>query len=136
VGTRQKQTGQVQRLVWGVLLTACPVLFAPAWAFAQGAAEIMIDPMRPPGAGDATPAASSRGAPSTAGVQVILTSPGRKLALIDGKVVPLGGDAREGTLVGLSDSGAVLSKDGSRNVLLMHPQVDKKPPSRPKGSQP
>jgi hypothetical protein len=60
-------------------------------------------------------------------VQVILTSPQRKLAVIDGKVVRLGGDVREGTLVGLSDAGAVLKKNGGRDVLLLHPGIDKRP---------
>ena len=107
------------------LLTGC--LAACAAAHAQAAERILIDPMRPADMAEATPS-GKRGA-SGAGVQVILTSPERKLALIDGKVVPLGGDARGGTLVGLSESGAVLHKDGRRDVLLMHPAIDKKPPS-------
>lgn len=101
---------------------------AAASALAQGG-EVMTDPMRPPGAGEsgATPPASKPS--SSAGVKIILTSSGRKLALIDGKVVLMGGEARDGTLVGLSDSTAVLSRDGRRNVLLMHPDVKKNPPS-------
>ena len=109
------------------LLTGC---FAAAFgaAHAQAPGRILIDPMRPANMSEAAPAGQGAGADG-AGVQVILTSPERKLALIDGKVVPLGGDARGGTLVGLSDAGAVLHKDGSRDVLLMHPAIDKKPPS-------
>ncbi len=83
---------------------------------------------------ETAPSRQGAGGASGAGVQVILTSPERKLALIDGKVVPLGGDARGGTLVGLSESGAVLHKDdGGRDVLLMHPAIDKKPPSTAAG---
>jgi hypothetical protein len=107
------------------LLTGCFAAFGAAHAQSPG--RILIDPMRPANMAEAAPAGKS-GA-SGAGVQIILTSPERKLALIDGKVVPLGGDARGGTLVGLSDAGAVLHKDGSRDVLLMHPAIDKKPPS-------
>ena len=109
------------------LLTGC---FAAAFgaAHAQAPGRILIDPMRPANVAEAAPSGQGAGA-NGAGVQVILTSPERKLALIDGKVVPLGGDARGGTLVGLSDAGAVLHKDGSRDVLLMHPAIDKKPPS-------
>jgi hypothetical protein len=106
------------------LLTAL-VLNAVA-AFAQP----LTDPMRPPNV------ASARSAdkPSSAapiGVQVILTSQERKVAVIDGKVVPLGGTARDGKLVGLTDTSAVLEKgrNGERDVLLMHPNIDKKPPS-------
>ena len=72
-------------------------------------------------------AAAPDAAPAESGVHVILTSPQRKLAVIDGKVVRLGGDVREGTLVGLSDAGAVLKKDGGSDVLLLHPGIDKRP---------
>jgi len=60
-------------------------------------------------------------------VQAVITSPQRKLALIDGKIVPLGGSVRDGTLVGVNESGAVLRKDGSLAVLPMHPDVRKTP---------
>jgi len=107
------------------LLAGC--FAAGGAAHAQGG--ILVDPMRPANATEAAPSGQRNAGASGAGVQVILTSPERKLALIDGNVVPLGGDARGGTLVGLSDTGAVLHKDGSRDVLLMHPAIDKKPPS-------
>ena len=106
------------------LLTACALSVAPAYA--QTGAGILTDPMRPPDAREATSAAA---APAGMGVQVILTSPERKLAVIDGRVVPMGGDARGGTLVGLSDTAAVVEKQGGRDVLLVHPAIDKKPPS-------
>lgn len=72
-------------------------------------------------------ASAADAAPAESGVQVVLTSPERKLAVIDGKVVRLGGGVREGTLVGLSDAGAVLKKDDGRDVLLLHPGIDKRP---------
>lgn len=106
------------------LLTA--LVFQAGSALAQP----LTDPMRPPNAAEAAPAA---GKPSSApiGVQVILTSHERKVAVIDGKVVPLGGTARDGKLVGLTDTSAVLEKgrNGERDVVLMHPNIDKKPPS-------
>jgi hypothetical protein len=86
----------------------------------------MNDPMRPADAREASgPAASSAGA-----LQVIITSPHRKLAVIDGTVVPLGATVRGSTLSGVSDSVAVLDKKGERDVLLMHPDIDKKPVRR------
>jgi hypothetical protein len=94
-------------------------------AFAQP----MSDPMRPPGAsaGPDNVAESASGA----GLQAVVISPSRKLAVIDGAVVPLGASVREGTLTGLSDSSAVLKKKGSeRDVLLMHPNIDKRPSKR------
>jgi MSHA biogenesis protein MshK len=91
---------------------------------AYGQAEILTDPMRP---ANQAQASAPDAAPAEGGVQVILTSPERKLAVIDGKVVRLGGGVREGTLVGLSDAGAVLKKDDGRDVLLLHPGIDKRP---------
>lgn len=83
--------------------------------------------MQPPGSATA----ASRGpAPSHGGLQVVITSPSRNLAVIDGHVVPLGGAVRNGTLGSISDSLAVLRKDGDREVLLMHPNIDKKPARR------
>ena len=81
--------------------------------------------MRPPGARAAGAGAGAASAAS--GLQVVITSPGRKLAVIDGAVVPLGAAVRDGTLAGVSDSAAVLGKNGERNVVLMHPNIDKRP---------
>ena len=88
----------------------------------------MHDPMRP---ADATAGSAGRAAaPSAPALQAVITSPGRKLAIIDGAVVPLGSTVRGSTLSGVSDSVAVLQKDGSRDVLLMHPDIEKKPSKR------
>jgi len=79
--------------------------------------------MRPP---MASGSASGAAAPAP-GLQVVITSPRRKLAVIDGIVVPLGAPVRDARLAGVSDSIAVLEKDGERDVLFMHPNIDKKP---------
>lgn len=44
--------------------------------------------------------------------------------------MPLGGAVRNGTLAGVSDSLAVLKKNGDRDVLLMHPNIATKPATR------
>jgi hypothetical protein len=93
-----------------------------AFAHAQG----LSDPMRPPGL-SAEPGKAS--APAS-GLQAVITSPGRKLALIDGNVVPLGAPVRDARLAGVSDSVAVLRKNGAQDVLLMHPNIEKKPARR------
>lgn len=90
-------------------------------------AQALVDPMRPADLSSEAPSREPR--ISEPGVRVILNSPQRKLAVIDGKIVALGEEARGGTLVGLSDSSAVLRKQGTRDVLLMHPAIDKRPPS-------
>ena len=86
----------------------------------------MTDPMRPP---DARPAGQA-GIPTASGLQAVITSPQRKLAVIDGTVVTLGSKVRNATLDGVSDSLAVLRKDGTSDVLLMHPDIDKRPSRR------
>ena len=92
-------------------------------------AAALDDPMRPP---EASPAVSSVAAsvPSSAGLQIVITSPQRKLAVIDGAVVPLGAPVRKATLAGVSDSVAVLRKNGDSDVLLMYPNIDKRPSRR------
>lgn len=100
------------------------VFFAQSGARAQA----LNDPMRPPEASGAlAPGAATS---SGSGLQAVITSPRRKLAVIDGRVVPLGAPVRGSTLDNVSDSVAVLKKNGERNVLLMHPQIDKKPARR------
>jgi hypothetical protein len=103
---------------------------AAVCVLAQGGlrAQTLSDPMRPPDASGALAPGSA--ASSSSGLQAVITSPRRKLAVIDGTVVPLGAATRGGTLDGVSDSVAVLNKNGERNVLLMHPQIDKKPARR------
>ena len=86
--------------------------------------------MRPPDA-LGTANGSSRAAASTSGLQVVITSPQRQLAVIDGSIVPLGAPVRSATLGSVSDSLAVLKKNGEqRDVLLMHPNINKKPARR------
>ena len=94
-------------------------------AFAQPRGDQMRDPMRPPDA-----SASAGAQTRTSGLQAVITSPTRKLAVIDGAVVAVGAPVRDAKLSGVSDSLAVIDKDGDRDVLLMHPNVDKKPTRR------
>jgi hypothetical protein len=63
-------------------------------------------------------------------LRIVITSPQRKLAVIDGAVVPLGAAVRKATLAGVSDSVAVLRKNGDSDVLLMYPNIDKRPSRR------
>jgi len=86
----------------------------------------MSDPMQPPGARGA----AARAAEQRSGLQAVITSPTRSLAVIDGTVVSVGAPVRDGTLSSVSESVAVLRKNGERDVLLMHPGIDKKPSRR------
>ena len=117
----QKEIGHVRK----VMGFSVGIAFVCAFAQSESRAQGLQDPMRPPGVAPA--GAAARGTTPASGLQGVITSPGRKLAVIDGTVVPLGATVREGTLAGVSDSVAVLNKNGERNVLLMHPNIDKRP---------
>jgi hypothetical protein len=78
--------------------------------------------MRP---ADARSAGSAAFFPAS-GLQGVITSPSRKLALINGVVVPVGGVVRDGTLVEVTGSAALLKKNGENEVLQMYPRIDKK----------
>lgn len=103
--------------------------FVVSCALAQthARAQPMSDPMQPPGARGATAGAT---APRSGGLQAVITSPSRSLAVIDGVVVNVGAPVRDGTLSSVSDSVAVVRKNGERDVLLMHPGIDKRPSRR------
>jgi len=102
-------------------------------ALAQSPAQSSADPMRPFEARD--DAAQQAGAPAASRLQGVLTSPGRKFALIDGVAVPVGGVWQEGRLVELTESSAVLRKNGQREVLRMYPHIEKKPIRRAPAAQ-
>jgi MSHA biogenesis protein MshK len=117
----ERETGDMRQIgILGVVFLSCVV------AQASARAQAMQDPMRP---ADASSAASSAGTAAPA-LQAVITSPRRKLAIIDGNVVPLGASVRGSTLSGVSDSVVVLQKNGTRDVLLMHPDIEKKPARR------
>lgn len=105
------------------LFLLCCASAASAWAQALG------DPTRPsaPPAGGETQAASA--APASR-LQSVLMSRGRKVALIDGVEVALGGKVGEATLVRMSDSEVVLEKDGEKEVLKLIPQAERTPVRR------
>ena len=119
VSSEKYENGHVRKVIGISAAIALACVLAQSETRAQG----LHDPMRPPGAR----AAGSGAASAASGLQVVITSPGRKLAVIDGAVVPLGAAVRDGTLAGVSDSAAVLGKNGERNVVLMHPNIHKRP---------
>ena len=117
----KRETGDMRHIGFSVLVVL-PCALAQGFACAQS----MQDPMRPSDA----PSGSAAAVSSAPALQAVITSPGRKLAVIDGNIVPLGAAVRGATLANVNDSLAVLQKDGARDVLLMHPDIDKKPSKR------
>ena len=101
-------------------------LFAAAaatLAMASARAQVLTDPTRPPNAPVAGEAPES-GPPGTQ-LQSVLISPSRKLAVINGTMVPLGGMVGEAKLVKITESEVVLQKGSETEVLKLFPGVDK-----------
>jgi MSHA biogenesis protein MshK len=110
-------------------MLAAAMLAAMAGARAQG----LIDPTRPPSA-----PIGSAGMPEeeTNGTQLqgILFSSGRKVAVINGAMVPLGGMVGEARLVRISETQVVLKKGDETEVLKLFPSVEKVPTKRRSGA--
>lgn len=93
---------------------------AASSALAQG----MSDPMRPPSATVEMPQGE---APAPSRLQSVLISPGRKLAVIDGQTVALGGRVGDATLVAISPTQVTLQVGAAYQTLKLHPGIEKKP---------
>lgn len=98
------------------------LLFAPFTGM-TAAAQVLADPTRPPAAMSAPGEAASYGGPV---LQSVMLSPGRKLAMISGEMVLLGGKYGTARLVRLTENEAVLKSGAETTVLRLHPQVDKR----------
>lgn len=105
-------------------VTGC-VASTCAQAQASGA---LADPMRPPSAG-AFSTAQEEG-PAGRQLQSVLVSGGRKLAVIDGTMVPLGGMVGEARVVNISENAVTLKTGSEIEVLKMYPTVEKRPVKR------
>lgn len=97
------------------------LVLAPTIAAAQG--QITTDPTRPP-AGIA--AEAPKGAVAGNQLQSVMISPTRKSAIINGVAVELGKKYGDSVLTKVAEDEVVLESGSSRQVLKMHPGVDKK----------
>jgi MSHA biogenesis protein MshK len=95
-------------------------LCGAAAASAQG----MTDPTRPPGGMAAT--AGDEVAAGGPVLQSVMLSPGRKVAMISGEIVVLGGRYGSARLVKLTESEAVLKNGPETTVLRLFPLVEKR----------
>lgn len=103
---------------WGV---ACAI--AVAWP-AAGYVQELTDPTRPPSAA-AVAGAAAEAPPQGPRLESVLLSPGRKLAVIDGTVVALGGKFGQATLVRVTETEVVLKSGEETQVLKLYPAIDK-----------
>lgn len=101
--------------------TACAsfLLLMLAPAAAQG----LVDPTRPPGGAGETATVAETSGPV---LQSVMLSQGRKVAVISGEMVALGGSYGSSRLVKLTETEAVLKNGSEITVLRMYPLVDKR----------
>jgi len=101
---------------------------ASAWLLLMAlpaSAQGLADPTRPPG-GVAEAAGSSATVSMGPVLQSVMLSQGRKIAVISGEMVALGGRYGAAKLVKLTETEAVLKNGEEVTVLRMYPQVDKR----------
>ncbi len=104
---------------------AAAIGLAAACAQAQG----LSDPTRPPGAG-AWQQGTQDDVPAGRQLQSVLLSGGRRLAIIDGTMVALGGKLGEARVVKISETEVVLKTGEETETLKLFPSVDKQPVKR------
>ena len=110
----------VERLI--MLLAACAALAGPALG------QPLADPTRPPAPSTASPA---RNEPARQRLQSVLISPERRVAVIDGRAVPLGGRVGDALLVSIEPSEVTLQRGAARERLSLLPGAIAKRPVRP-----
>ncbi|MEO8142867.1 MAG: hypothetical protein ABI654_01520 [Betaproteobacteria bacterium] len=122
----------IERMYRGALnmVLAVALWLAASGAQAQGG---LSDPTRPPSAPVAGAVGVAEEIPGTQ-LQSILFSSGRKVAVINGKMVPLGGMVGEAKLVRISETQVVLKKGDETEVLKLFPSVEKRPVKRRSGT--
>jgi MSHA biogenesis protein MshK len=94
-------------------------------AVSAAAAQGLSDPTRPPSAAPEERAARSEAPVSR--LQSVLISPGRKLAVIDGQTVALGGRIGDATVISIAPTQVILQAGAAYQTLKLHPGIEKKP---------
>lgn len=110
------------------LIAACLLALGVSSPTQAAHAQALADPTRPPAAAEA--GEGDRLAPPPSRLQSVLISPARKLAVIDGRTVSLGGTVEGATLVAIRESEVVLQKGAERETLKLNPGVQMKPVPR------
>jgi len=112
---------------------AALLVLGAAGAFGQS----LPDPTRPPDALNALNAANKQepaGAQSGPVLQSVLVSPRRKLAVISGQTVKLGGEYENARVVKISETEVVLRNGKDTRTLKLFPQAEKQSVSgQPRG---
>jgi MSHA biogenesis protein MshK len=112
-------------------IRAAALALAMASATAGAQAQGLSDPTRPPGA--AAMQGSQDELPAGRQLQSVLLSGGRRLAIIDGTMVALGGMLGEARVVKISETEVVLKRGEETETLKLFPSVDKQSVKRAPG---
>jgi MSHA biogenesis protein MshK len=90
-------------------------------------AQALADPTRPPhvAPGKAGNGAGEAGAAFR--LESVLISPSRRLAVIDGRTVAVGGKVHDATVVEITETYALLRQGGEVKRLLLYPGIERRP---------
>jgi MSHA biogenesis protein MshK len=87
------------------------------------------DPTRPPNSPDGAPA-SADGTPAGPRLESVLIAPDRRIAVISGKQVPLGGKYGEGRVVRITETEVAIREGGATQVLRLFPESERRVQAR------
>lgn len=107
-------------------LASCLLVALAALGALQASAQALVDPTRPPNA----PMGEAEAAVSGTQLQSILISSSRRLAIINGATVALGGMVGEAKVVRITETEVTLQKGDEKEVLKLYPGIDKQPIKR------
>ena len=90
-------------------------------------AQALGDPMRPPAEASSPIARGEAQGGTSSRLQSVLISPGRRVAVIDGRTVGIGERVGDATLIAIAESEVTLQRGAERQTLKLHPGIEKKP---------
>jgi len=110
-------------------IAALPMAVAQGQAPSGAQERALFDPTRPPGAAAGMPGAAED-APVGTQLQSVLISSTRRLAIINGNTVAVGGMVGEARVVRISETEVILKNGDETEVLKMYPGIEKRPVKR------
>ena len=111
------------------LIASTTLLAISLMTMQEAHAQALTDPTRPPTEFSSPGAAL---APSGPRLHSVIISPLRRLAVIDGETVSVGGKIRDATVVQISETEVILQRGEETERLTMFTGIEKRP-SRPGG---
>jgi MSHA biogenesis protein MshK len=99
------------------------------------AAEFLPDPTRPPASLGLVQEGNTQALPSGPVLQSVLISPGRKMAIISGQMVMVGGKFGDAKIVNITEGQVTLSSGNNVHTLKLFPNMEKRLTSSQASSQ-